>query len=305
MKRRRMRHWIVALSLAVLGLIAGCMTTEGVNPGFIGPGLVGPGFMDKGRASLTRAVLYHPDTTRTAPAAVGLPELEDDVLTRPDGAELVVWRTSAKASHQAPGVVYFHGNASNLAGRAGFFRMFLDEGLAFAALSYRGFGGSTGKPSEIANIADAVALIDQLYTEGWDPSATIVYGESLGSGVAVQLAAQRAVAGVVLHAPYAAMDDLMAEKAPWAFPRRLTTDRYRSVDHIAKIDAPLLWLHGEADRVVPIHHGRRVFDAAKTPKTAIVVPDANHYGLYDKSLLLTHTVPFARSAANAANPAGE
>lgn len=251
-----------------------------------------------GCALLTRSVLYYPDATRVDPADVGLPEMREEVLTAADGTQLVVWRSDgpedAGAEDMHSRVVYFHGNASNLAKRAAFFRYFLDEGFGLVALSYRSFGGSKGQPSEAHNISDAVMVLDWLYADGWSGATTALYGESLGSGVAVQVAAQRDVAGVVVHAPYAAIDDLMAEKAPWALPKLLTTDRYRSVEFVAGIDAPLLWLHGEADRVIPMHHGQRLFDAAREPKAGVIIPGAGHNDLYGASLFSTHTAPFLR-----------
>ncbi len=251
--------------------------------------------------TLTREVLYHPDRTRVAPEEVGLHNLREEVFRAEDGTALIAWRSLGEnapsgAGAGGPFVLYLHGNASNLANRADFFRLFTEAGFGFAALSYRSFSGSEGRPSEAANIADALAYFDHLLALGVPADQIVLYGESLGSGVATQLAARRPVAGLILHAPYDAIDDLAAAKAPFLFPRRVLTDRYRSIDVIGDVTAPILWLHGARDRVVPLVHGARLFDAApEGAKRRCLVPDADHFGLYTDALFAKATAPFIRS----------
>ncbi len=252
-----------------------------------------------GCALATRAALYHPDPTQVAPGAAGLSEAREVMFVVGDGTELVTWRAPAQEGEAT--IVYFHGNASNLANRAAFFRLMVDEGFGLAALSYRGFGGSGGRASEAAIIGDALAFVDALVAEGADPTSLVLYGESLGSGVAVQVAAQRPVAGLVLHAPYDAVDDVAARVAPFLAPRLLLTDRYRSIDHIGDVTAPILWLHGDSDGVIPIAHGQRLFDAARSDKTAVTVPGAGHNDLYGAELFSAHTAPFVRRATGGAS----
>ena len=153
-------------------------------------------------------------------------------------------------------------------------------------MSYRGFSGSTGSPSERANIADALLAFDTLVADGTKPSDIIVYGESLGSGVATQVAAQRPVGGVILDAPYTSTADVGAESY-WFLPvRLLMTDRYETIRHIKKVRAPLLIVHGERDSVIPVKMGRAVHATATSAKEIATFPAAGHndhsdHGSYD------------------------
>ena len=109
----------------------------------------------------------------------------------------------------------------------------------------------------------------------------MLLGESLGSGVAVQLAARHKVAAVILEAPYTAAVDIAAQAYPWLPVRVLMLDQFLSRDHIADIDAPLLILHGERDRVIPYRSGLRLFDQATAPKTFVSLGAKGHEALYD------------------------
>lgn len=235
--------------------------------------------------------IYFPDASRAPPGQVGLALVEDVELETADGERVVTWR-GAPRDPDGPVILYFQGNAANLANRAPVFAMFQRAGWGLAALSYRGYGGSTGSPSEAANVADALALYDQLIAEGARAEQIVVFGESLGTGIAVQLAAQREIAGLVLSAPYASLADIAADRAPFLAPRLLLRDQYRSIDHIADVRAPLLWIHGEADAVIPIRYGQALFDAAGEPKTAFVVEGAGHNDLYGRDVFTSATQSF-------------
>jgi uncharacterized protein len=154
------------------------------------------------------------------------------------------------------------------------------KGLGVFMMTYRGFGGSTGRPSEASNVADAKQAYDTLIASGVPARDVIVYGESLGTGVAVQVAAAREVAGVVLDAPYTSMVDLAALHYPLIPGRWFMTDRYDTAAHIKSVTAPLLILHGEEDDIVPVSQGRAVFDLANAPKVIKTFPGAGHADHY-------------------------
>jgi hypothetical protein len=147
-------------------------------------------------------------------------------------------------------------------------------------MTYRGYGGSTGSPSEAANVGDARLAYAALVREGVPPSSIVAYGESLGSGIAVQLAAELPVAGVILDAPYTSIVDVAAKAYPFLPVRLFLVDRYETTRYIAKIKAPLLILHGERDGVVPVAMGRELARLAPGPKKLVVFPNGHHSDLY-------------------------
>ena len=241
-------------------------------------------------------ILYFTDPTRRDPAELGLARAREEEVVTPDGQTLVVWRADP-AFEGAPHIVYLHGNRRALWRRARFFRMFLAAGWGFTALAHRGFNGSTGRPSETKNVADAIYVCDRLVEAGPALSSVVVYGESLGSGTAIQVAAARAVGGVVLHAPYDSLRDIVRARTAWLLPRAIFRERYDSIRQIAKVTAPILWIHGDDDRIIPLKRGRRLYDAAQGPKYAALVKGANHFGIYTQQVFNQHIRFFAEAVA--------
>lgn len=238
-----------------------------------------------GARFLERRLMYFPDTARVSPASAGLDGVEEHVLTTPDGAHVIVW--SARAKPGQPTLLYFHGNAGSLETRSERIRKYMARGFGVFMMTYRGFGGSSGSPSETANVGDAKMAYDRLVARGVDPADIIVYGESLGSGVATQVAAEKRVGGLILDAPYTSMVDLAALHYPHLPFRWLMSDRYETSRYIAKVTAPLLVLHGENDDIIPVDMGRALFEAARGPKEIATFPGAGHadhylFGSYDR-----------------------
>jgi fermentation-respiration switch protein FrsA (DUF1100 family) len=146
-------------------------------------------------------------------------------------------------------------------------------------LQYRGYGGNPGIPTEIGLYADGAAALDFLAAEGIPPNRLVLYGESLGSGVAVTLAAQREVAGLVLEAPFTSVAEVAQHHYSFMPASALVRDRFDSLAKIGGVRAPILILHGEQDRVVPIRFGRALFDAAPQPKEFWLSQEAGHGNL--------------------------
>lgn len=210
-----------------------------------------------------RSLMYFPDTKRTPPALAGLPQAEEVALRSSDGERLIAWHVPPRAGKKL--VIYFQGNAGGLDLRAERFGRLTADGTGVLALCYRGYGGSTGSPSEAGLIRDALAAYD--YAVARHPAARIVlWGESLGTGVAVALAAEREVGGVILDAPFSSIADVGAAAYPFAPVRWLIKDPFHSDRRIARVRAPLLIRHGEDDAVVPIRFGERLFALANEPK---------------------------------------
>ena len=231
-----------------------------------------------------RRLLYFPDPERTLPQAMGLAGVEEVVLATPDGASLIAWW--AKARPGQPTLLYFHGNGGSLAFRAERVRRYQAAGRGIFMMSYRGYSGSTGAPSEAANVADAALAYRHLIASGIAARDIIVYGESLGTGVAVQTASRLEVGGVILDAPYTSVVEVATSVYPYLPVRWLSKDRYDSLAVIDEVQAPVLIVHGELDEVIPVSMGRRMHEAATGPKEIVTFPLAGHddhdlHGSYD------------------------
>lgn len=223
---------------------------------------------------LQQRLMYFPDKTYFTPEQAGLAGVAERVLETPDGARVFAWHAAARAGR--PTLLYFHGNAGSLETRNERIRKYMARGVGVFMMTYRGFGGSSGAPSEAANVADAMLAFDTLVASGVEPRDVIVYGESLGTGVAVQVAAQKPVGGLVLDAPYTSMVDLAALHYPLIPGRRFMTDLYETRRHIQAVTAPLLVIHGERDTIVPVAMGREIHALAPGPKTLRTFAQAGH-----------------------------
>jgi len=220
-----------------------------------------------------RSIMYLPDTRRIAPAAAGLPQAEEVVLEASDGEKIIVWHIPPRGD--APVVLYFQGNGGGHALRAGRFRAITADGTGVAALGYRGYSGSTGRPSEAGLLRDAAALYD-FAAARYGAARIVLWGESLGTGVAVALAAERPVARIVLESPFTSAVDLAASVYFFVPVRWLMKDQFRSDERIGEVRAPVLVLHGARDNVIPISFGERLYERITAPKRFVRLPNANH-----------------------------
>src|SRR3954471_1128457 len=223
-----------------------------------------------------RALMYFPDRTRTTPAAAGFPEAEEVVLDTADGERVIIWHVAAHGDR--PVVLYFQGNGGALQHRVDRFRSLTADGQGLIALSYRGYGGSTGSPSETGILADAAAAY-AFATSRYAADKLILWGESLGTGVAVALASERPVGRIILESPFSAAVDVAAAAYPFVPVRWLMKDQFRSDLRIAKVTAPMLIMHGERDDVVPIAFGERLYNLAKSPKRFMRIAGGGHSDL--------------------------
>jgi hypothetical protein len=226
-----------------------------------------------------RMFMYFPDPARIPPEAAGLESVEEVEFAAADGTKLVSWY--APAQEGKPTILYFHGNAANAANRAPKIDMMLESGFGVFYLNNRGYGGSGGSPTEANNVADAIAAYDYVRGLGVPPDKIVAFGESLGSGQAVRLAAARPVAAVVLEAPLTSTVEVGRSIYFWLPLSLLIADQYNVERDIARVTAPLLILHGEQDEVIPVDMGRRIYNAANQPKRIEVVRDGRHNDLFD------------------------
>ncbi len=224
-----------------------------------------------------RHLMYVPDPARVTPTAAGLTGVDEHVLEAPDGARVMTWRTTAVPGR--PYLLYLHGNAGNLASRADRFQRYQARGVGLMMLSWRGYSGSTGRPSEAKNVADARLGYDALVESGVRPEDIVIYGELLGSGVAIQLAVERKVAALVLDAPYTSIVDVALLSYPYLPVRPLLIDRYESDRHIKQVEVPVLVLHGERDAVIPVRMGKALYEMVPGPRKLVLFPDGGHVDL--------------------------
>jgi uncharacterized protein len=223
-----------------------------------------------------RSMMYFPETIHTSPAQAGLLEAEEISLTAADGVRLVGWHVPPRDGR--PVILYFHGNGGALRYRVERFRKLTKEGLGLVAVEYRGYAGSEGSPSEAGLFADAEAAYT-FAANRYRPEQIVPWGESLGTGVAVYLAAEKSVGRVILEAPFTSAAAVAAERY-WFMPvRLLMKDQFRSDERIGNVTAPVLILHGTNDRVVPYAMGEQMFDLAKGNKHIVRFLEGGHEDL--------------------------
>lgn len=230
-----------------------------------------------------RDILYRPDVARPDPAIAELFGLQAVTLRTADDLELLAWYRPAEGGK--PTLVHVHGNGGNIAGRAIKLKPLLEAGYGLLLVDYRGYGGNPGKPDEPGLYRDGRAALAFLAAREVPRRSTVLYGESLGSGVAIQLAMEEAekglpFAGLVLEAPYSSIVELGAAHYPYMPVRLLITDQFRSAEKIGRVAAPLLIVHGDADPTVPMRFGRALFAAAAEPKRAFWAAGAGHNDLF-------------------------
>jgi len=230
-----------------------------------------------------RGLLYHPDPR--PPDAVELRQADFQTLPvrSMDGLDLTAWHRPALAGRAT--LILFQGNAGNLGDRIHLAMPLALRGFGIVLASYRGYGGAPGKPTEEGLVRDGRATLEALEAAGVPRSQIVIWGESLGSGVATWLASMaagegRPVRALVLQAPFTSVWQRAAELYPFVPARWLVMDRFDNLGRIAEVGAPLLIVHDEADGVIPAAHGRRLLEAAREPKTGVFIPDADHNDLH-------------------------
>lgn len=231
-----------------------------------------------------RNLIYVPSRERPAPAAYGMPDMAEVTLRTADGLDLNAWYRPAPPGR--PTLVYHHGNAGHIGFRGVRARALMDAGLGVLLVEYRGYGGNPGRPTQAGLLADGRAALAFLAGQGVAAEDTVLFGESLGTSVAVHMAAEQAGAGtpvcaVILEAPFTSAADVGAQQYPWAPVRRMIKDPWNSLAVIGEIGAPLFLYHGDADGVVPQRQGRILFAAAPEPKQAWWVDGGGHTDLDD------------------------
>jgi fermentation-respiration switch protein FrsA (DUF1100 family) len=229
---------------------------------------------------IERSLIFFPEKAIEAtPADVGI-SFEDLYLSTSDGVRINAWYvpySGAKVS-----LLWFHGNAGNLSHRVGHLRdLYHEVGVNVLMVDYREYGRSEGRVSEIGTYQDALAAYDYLAKRPeLDASKIVVYGQSLGSAIAVELAVQRHIDGLILEAPFTSIRAMASFHFPWLPLGGLLSTRYDSMEKIGKVHTPLLILHGDQDDIIPYRQGEELYRAANPPKRFYTIRKAGHNDTY-------------------------
>ena len=229
-----------------------------------------------------RNIVFAPSTQKLTPGEVGLTDTAVVELPNADGEPLYNWHIPPAPGK--PTLLYFHGNGGAIHGRASKLRAYQALGFGVFIVGYPGYGGSSGQPTEAALISAALNAYDYLAPQV-QAERLVLYGESLGSAVATQVAAQRPVRALILAAPMYAIEEIAAQQYPFVPARLLIKDKFRSYEHIEHIDAPLLVVHGSEDGLIPIESGQALYERARPPKQFVRLDGAGHNNLYEFAIL--------------------
>lgn len=218
-----------------------------------------------------RSLLYLPDTNRPETLA-GFAAVR---LRTADGLDLLAWHRPG-----APTVVYLHGNAGHIGYRAERYRALAEAGYGVLAVEYRGYGGNPGAPTEEGLTLDGRAALAFL-----GDAPLVLWGESLGTGVAAKLATERAPLALILESPFTRLADAARHHYPWVPVDLLLKDRFDTLANVRQVQAPVLVAHGRRDTIVPARMGEAVLDAANPPKRGWFPEAAGHDDLREHGLM--------------------
>jgi len=229
-------------------------------------------------------LLYCPTRqVQGTPEQIGL-EFESVTLNTEDGIELDGWFIPADAAIAT--VLFCHGNAGNIADRLETIAQFHRMGLAVFIFDYRGYGRSTGKPSEQGTYRDAEAAWEYLTVKrGIDPRTVVVLGRSLGGAVAVWLAAHHRPGALIVESSFTSLPDVAARHYPYLPVRLLSRYQYDNLAAIAHVTAPVLIAHSPDDGLVPYAHGKALFAAANEPKEFLKLEGSHNEGFLQSARL--------------------
>lgn len=228
-----------------------------------------------------RNLMYAPYQVFPNPALIGVGDMQEISVITADHLSLrALYRAPVLADK--PVIVQFHGNGGSIAIRGNRARYYIDHGFGYMLAEYRGYAGNPGKPTEQGLYEDARAYLLWLIREqGMAQDRIVLYGESLGTGIATQMALEFPdIHALVLEAPYTSMQSLAQSHMFWMPAYWLVKDRYSNIDRVDRVKSPVLVLHGQKDSVVPFRHGTAVFQKIKSEKRFEIFSAGNHIDLY-------------------------
>ncbi len=230
-----------------------------------------------------RSLLYHPSENNYSGDHLTVLIEKKKIKTR-DNIELLGWYHNKNISNNKT-ILFLHGNAGSLENRIHKINHFENLNVNFLLLSWRGFSGNKGKPTEKGLYEDARSAVAWLKSKGINENDIIIYGESLGTGIATEIAQNKNFAGIILESPFTSMIDAGKDKYPYLPVRLLLKDKYESDKKIKNINSPILILHGKIDKIVPFQMGKKMFELANEPKYSYFSDYDDHMMEYNENLL--------------------
>ena len=209
--------------------------------------------------------------------------IEKIKINTKNNLELLSWYHKKNSRYKT--ILFLHGNAGTLENRIHKINHFKDIKINFLILSWRGFSGNNGKPTEQGLYDDAISAIRWLKNQGFEERDIIIYGESLGTGVATEIAQNKNFAGIILESPFTSMVDVGKNKYPFFPIGLLLKDKYESYKKIKNINSPILIMHGEDDSIVPFFMGQKMYELANEPKYSYFSKYDDHMMEYNEKLL--------------------
>ena len=230
-----------------------------------------------------RNLMYQPDENNYFGDKLEV-EIEKVNIKTSDDINLLGWFHN-KNLEKYKTIIYFHGNAGKLENRIYKLNHFEDLNVNFLIIAWRGFSGNEGKPSENNLYTDGISGIEWLKKKGVTEKDIIIYGESLGTGIATEIAQNKNFAGLILETPFTSMVEAAKNFYPYIPVGLLLKDKYKNQEKIKNINIPVLVMHGEADQIVPFWMGKKIFDLANNPKYSYFTEYDDHMMEYDSKLV--------------------
>jgi len=236
---------------------------------------------------MQRHIIYFPLSYFPSPAEAGVPQMRIVTLHTADGLALKAWYHPPIHS-RLPTLIYVHGNAGHIGHRAMMVKPFLEEGYGVLLLTYRGYSGNPGKPTEQGLYQDARAALDFVHQHTIPNHCIVLYGNSIGTAVAIQMATEYPIGAMILQAPFPSLADVGQVHYPFLPIKPLLKDKFDSIKKVEKLKAPVLVIHGESDWIIPPKLSRQLFNSLPEPKQAKYTPDKGHNDLYEPA----HVIQF-------------
>ena len=232
-----------------------------------------------------RNLLYHPNENNYSGDKISV-DIEKVKILTSDNIELLGWYHEKNLKNYKT-LVYFHGNAGSLENRIHKLNHFQDMNINFLIIAWRGFSGNNGRPSEEGLYLDGISAINWLIERGVSEKNLVLYGESLGTGIATHLAQNKNYAGIILETPFTSMIDAAKTFYPYIPINFLLKDRFENYKKIKNINTPILVMHGEIDQIIPFSMGKKIYEMANEPKYSYFTKYDDHMMEYDENLVFT------------------